>query len=70
MHIDIRPDKLYSTDDEVLLHAQIMPDGKKYRVSNFLFFSSDMGLQAYFIFNVFLSDTPGIPLSGSVNRRI
>ena len=24
-----RPQKLYSTDDEVLRHAQIMPNGKK-----------------------------------------
>ncbi len=25
----LRPGKLYSTDDEVLRHAQIVPDGKK-----------------------------------------
>ncbi len=42
----IRAQKLYSTDDEVLRHAQIMPDGKKYwKQANFYFyfFSSDNG---------------------------
>ncbi len=34
------------------------------------FLSSDMHLQAYFIFYFFLSDELEKPLSGSVNRRI
>ena len=36
----LRPTKLYSTDDEALRHSQIMPDAKKYRVSNYFFISS------------------------------
>ncbi len=37
-----RPEKLYSTDDEVLRHAQIMPDEKKKQSFKFFFyFSSD-----------------------------
>ncbi len=34
-YMAIRAEKLYSTDDEVLRHAQIMPDRKKYRVSKY-----------------------------------
>ena len=39
----LRPPKLYSTDDEVLRHSQIMPDGKKIQSFQlfFFFFSSD-----------------------------
>ncbi len=38
-NISIRPQKLYSTDDEVLRHAQIMPDRKKIQSFQFFFFS-------------------------------
>ncbi len=69
--IVIRAQKLYSTDDEDLRHAQIMPDGEKYRGSNYYFiFPPTTGNRPIFIF-IFSPRTMGKNnLSELVIRRI